>query len=355
MFKVSTILFLSLLFLGSCSEQYQKEADTNQTETKTHPTSVDVSILQYTDFSEELIVNGKIESAHLVDLYLSNSGVINYLPVFNGSSVNRGDTIAILENREKKIQLDKARIALQEAENELSSLMLGFGGSAHDTNSINRRILKSLKVRSGYSRALFDVKSAQLNYESTYVISPIRGMIADLNFQTNQWYHATKPLCKIIDNQNFLVRFYITENELPKIKIGQTFKIHTLNNNALKLYGTISEINPMVDEHSLIKVVGKIKSVSGEIMSGMNAKIVIEEVKENSLVIPKKALVLRNNKKVVFTYKSGRAYWNYVETSGENSSQYQISEGLKAGDTIVVKGNLNLAHDAEVIIAENND
>jgi multidrug efflux pump subunit AcrA (membrane-fusion protein) len=55
---------------------------------------------------------------------------------------------------------------------------------------------------------------------------------------------------------------------------------------------------------------------------------------------------------VVFTYESGLAKWNYVKTSFENSTQYVITEGLSPGDSVIVKGNLNLAHDAKVKLTE---
>jgi len=39
-----------------------------------------------------------------------------------------------------------------------------------------------------------------------------------------------------------------------------------------------------------------------------------------------------------------------VKISGENSSNYSLSKGLNAGDTIIVSNNLNLAHDVFVKI-----
>lgn len=349
MYRISIIF---LFFLFSCNQQNEKETEKDHTVTKSLSSTVEVSLLKNSNFSDELIVNAKIESAHWLDLFSVNSGVIHKLSVNNGSIINKGDTIAVLENEDLKINIGKSRIALFEAENELSSLMLGFGGNAYDTTSVKKDILKSLKVRSGYSRALLDVKMAQLNYENSFVVAPINGKIADLNFKISQRYQSNEPLCKIIDHQNFLVKFYITESELPQIKIGQTIKVDLLNNSIDNLSGTITEINPIVDEHSLIMVVGQLAPTSNYIISGMNAKVIIEDVKENCLVIPKKALVIRNNKKVVFTYKSGKAYWNYVETKAENSTSYLVSQGLIAGDTVIVDGNLNLAHDAEVIISE---
>ena len=54
--------------------------------------------------------------------------------------------------------------------------------------------------------------------------------------------------------------------------------------------------------------------------------------------------------------QEGKAMWNYVHTGLENATEYVVSdksqkgieEGLLEGDTIIVTGNLNLAHEAAV-------
>jgi hypothetical protein len=69
---------------------------------------------------------------------------------------------------------------------------------------------------------------------------------------------------------------------------------------------------------------------------------------DRQLVIPKEALVLRTNKKVVFTLKNERAQWVYVETGLENSGGYVVTAGLAAGDSVIYEGNINLAHESPV-------
>ncbi|WGH74115.1 hypothetical protein P8625_08265 [Tenacibaculum tangerinum] len=92
----------------------------------------------------------------------------------------------------------------------------------------------------------------------------------------------------------------------------------------------------------------KITSENTGLLDGMNAKILINRPLENVILIPKEALVLRTNREVVFTKENDLAKWNYVEIAGENKDSYAIKKGLKLTDTIIVSGNLNLAHDAKV-------
>jgi len=87
---------------------------------------------------------------------------------------------------------------------------------------------------------------------------------------------------------------------------------------------------------------------------GMNVKIRVQRSLGKRLVIPKTALVLRTNKKVVFTLKDGKAQWVYVQTGLENSSGYEVTYGLVAGDTVIYEGNMNLAHETPVKVIPNS-
>ena len=82
----------------------------------------------------------------------------------------------------------------------------------------------------------------------------------------------------------------------------------------------------------------------------MNVRVSIYRSLGKQLVVPKTAVVLRSGKKVVFTLSSGKAVWNYVQTGLENATHCTILEGLKEGDTVIVSGNINLAHEAPVTV-----
>lgn len=99
-------------------------------------------------------------------------------------------------------------------------------------------------------------------------------------------------------------------------------------------------------------------NAGGKLFSGMNVRVSVRRSLGERLVIPKSAVVLRSGKQVVFTLKDGKAMWNYVNTGLENAtecvvsdkSQKGIEDGLLEGDTVIVTGNLNLAHEAEVYV-----
>ena len=91
----------------------------------------------------------------------------------------------------------------------------------------------------------------------------------------------------------------------------------------------------------------------GRLFSGMNVRVNVHRSLGGQLVIPKSAVVLRSGKQVVFTLKDEKAQWNYVQTGLENAESYSMADdALKEGDTVIVTGNVNLAHEAPVKVVD---
>ena len=128
----------------------------------------------------------------------------------------------------------------------------------------------------------------------------------------------------------------------------------------LALDGTVTEINPSVDEKGLVAVKARIRNTSDRLMDGMNVKVTIENSVADMFVVPKEAVVERDGYNVVFVYDSNthRAVWTYVDIMYGNLTSFAITgcerknTTVGEGDIIITSGNLNLADDTEVVITK---
>jgi membrane fusion protein (multidrug efflux system) len=160
----------------------------------------------------------------------------------------------------------------------------------------------------------------------------------------------------VIDDSKFDVEFKVIESEISSISIGKQVKV-TAHANEKSMMVKVMEINPTVDENGLISVKAVVAN-PGSLFDGMNVKVLIKSEVDNQLIVPKTAVVLRQNQEVLFVYKNGIAFWTYVQTQYENSDSYAViahpdkNGTLEPGDTVIVNGNLNLAHESEVEIDE---
>ena len=132
------------------------------------------------------------------------------------------------------------------------------------------------------------------------------------------------------------------------VRLGQEFMVVTVFQDNKEMKGSISTINPIIDEHGLIRVSGILHDHVIGIPDGSHVMVNLQERLTRHLVIPREAIVYRSGRNVVFTQVNGKAHWNYVDIIHENTHKYAVSGGITTGDTIIVSGNLHLAHNTPV-------
>ena len=179
----------------------------------------------------------------------------------------------------------------------------------------------------------------------TTLTAPIGGVIANLKAQVGG-ATGSDPVCTVINDGSLLAEFTVLEGELPLIGVGDEVEVTPFAGGS-PTKGRVSEINPMVDENGMVKVWATINGGRG-LIDGMNVRVSVRRALEEALVVPKTAVVLRSGRQVAFTLSGGKAMWCYVTTGLENLDSYTITDGLAPGDTVIVTGNVNLAHEAPV-------
>ena len=218
-----------------------------------------------------------------------------------------------------------------------------------DTARVPADIMRLVRTKSGFDAAQAAYQLAEYEYRHPVLTAPFDGVVANLFAKPYNTVTTTEAFCTLIDPSSLEATFTLLENELPLVRKGDEVNVSPFAFPEQKSRGVVSEINPLVDDDGMVQLRA---SVSGgkDLYEGMNVRVSIYRSLGKQLVVPKTAVVLRSGKKVVFTLSSGKAVWNYVQTGLENATHCTISEGLKEGDTVIVSGNINLAHEAPVTV-----
>lgn len=357
--KISLLLCgfaTSCLISTSCSEGRTETSNTEKRVYEERLNEVDVMVLERTIFKKEIISNGKLRASRKSDLRFKVTGEIKELKVKNGDIVKSGQTIAVLDPFEFQQRLEQAETTLKRTSIEFEDALIAHGGSMN-RDEIPETIYENAAIRSGYTSALNDLKTAKFNLGHTVLRAPFSGKIA--NLKQNQYELATtgEVFCAVIDDSVFEVEFSLIESEIGQVKTMDSVKIVSFA-NTVSSSGAVSEINPLVNEDGLVLVKATVRNAGG-LWEGMNVKVSIEKEAPGHLVVPKSAVVLRQNQEVLFKYTKSTAFWTYVQTGLENSTAYSViahpNKGavLEAGDTVIVSNNLNLAHESKVRLKSN--
>ncbi len=319
---------------------------------KADPIKVEGQIIGFGDFPMELVSNGKLEATRKASLKFLSSGRVMKINYRNGDWVEEGSLIAETENEMEKLDLEQAKLRMERVRIDRLALIVGHQIGARGPDDIPAEALDRFNMQTGFKEAELAYQQALIRFHYTRLVAPVAGRIASLECREQNYPPADKPFCLIVNDKEFDVVFPVMENELPRLRREQEVTVLPFAIDSSSYQGRIVEVNPLVDQHGNVSVVARVTNRDGRLVEGMNVKALIRDKVPGGLIVPKEAVVLRNNQQVVFSLLNGRSYWNYVESILENSSSYTIrvikSGILKQGDTIITKGNLNLANDAEL-------
>jgi RND family efflux transporter MFP subunit len=238
---------------------------------------------------------------------------------------------------------------LERAKLELLNELINLGYSLSDTLKIPPEVMKIAKIKSNYLQSQNNYTTAEYNLKAATLQAPFSGVVANLTVKEfNQ--PGGEAFCTIIDNRSPEVVFNILENELPLLNVNDKVIVSPFSQATYTVEGRITEINPLIDKNGMVRIKAVINNKDNKFYEGMNVKVRVQRLLGKQLVIPKSALVLRTNRKVVFALANNRARWVYVETAQENSDSYVVTDGLHVGDSIIYEGNINLAHESRVVL-----
>jgi RND family efflux transporter, MFP subunit len=348
------ILFSLILIFSSCKENEKEnkssEENRSATEVVDKSTPVKVMRLKYSDFTHDLIANGTVSAQQKVDLRFQTSEPIAAIYVKNGDRVQKGKKIAELDRFKLENSLLLAKDNFERAKLELQDVLIGQGYVLRDSASIPEEVMTLAKIRSNYDQSRINFRLAEENLKNAVLKAPFSGVVANLFSKVHNYPNSGDVFCTLIDNQQLDVDFNILEIELPFIRKGDAVRISPYAVNDFTAEGRVTEINPVVDKNGMVRVKAS-SQANSKLYEGMNVRVLIQQTMDKQLVIPKEALVLRNNRQVVFTLKNNQANWVYVETGLENSYGYVITDNsLQPGDSVIYDGNINLAHESRVTV-----
>jgi membrane fusion protein, multidrug efflux system len=347
-------LLLVFIFFWSCTEEEAKSEEvpmeTFREEVK--PTGVRVGNSERKSFDYLINATGKIEAAEQIQIVVEKTGYLIELLVEEGQFVNAGDLIAKLDNSESRFQLEKAKVDLRSAQAQYQHERAGSPSRYVEIGDDSVSLLEFdelIKAKSGLLKAEIDIREAELNLEKSAIKAPISGTVADVMVRKGSMVNSGDELCEIISSNQLTMKVRVLEADINYIKKGQKAEVQPVSGSQEGLIGTVSSINPKVDENGLVQVTIQLNQHGG-LLPGMNARAVIRAPQNNSLVVPKPAVVYRSGRPVVFTLENDEAIWNYVEVGKDNGREMEILDGIAENKTVIISNNVQLAHQAPVQI-----
>lgn len=270
---------------------------------------------------DPLLTLESLEFANLVADHLEAKAEITY----QQQQVERLKVLA-KEKITPQRQLERARADLKRAqtrENAAHSRLQAVG--------LSEDMIKDQGPKSKAGQALLTI------------YSPITGTINEHLIDLGQSVQAYDKMMDIIDNNEVLVRGYVSPSDAPFLKAGNTATISEKEKESSekqrRIEAEITTINPALDKTNKSIVVNTIvQTEENWPMVGQNVRMSYQaEPIETTISIPLSAIQFEGNKATVFVQHSPQKYEKRtVDIQRITAQNALIQSGLKPGEKIAI-------------------
>ncbi len=310
-------------------------------------TLVDVSVSQLINLKQNLTVSGDIVANESVELTTESAGIVNQIYFEEGQKVQKGQTLVSLEVKDLIAERNLITVQLENAEKKekrASAILKEKGLSDSEFEDVQLTV-KEFKARQSILNSSISKKR---------ISAPFSGTIGLRWVSPGAYIGANSKVATLVDNTQLKIEFSVTEEYANNIQIGDSVSFTISGSEKIRkaiIYAKQAQIDRSTRS---LTFRAKYKNTD-DLVAGAFAKVTVA-VKdfENAVVVPNQAVVPNSEGKSVFVYKSGIVKTQQVSSGIRKSDVLQITEGLSAGDTIVVNGLLQIRDGQNVQIRKIN-
>jgi membrane fusion protein (multidrug efflux system) len=334
----SYLLITGTLFVSlSCGDK----KDTFQQKGGSGPTIVDVIVAKSEKVSDKVEVNGTIVANEFAELRPEVSGLLTFLDVPEGQTVQKGSIIAKINSADLMAQLNRSKVQLDLAETTEKRMkqLVSVNGINQADYDLAVNQVNTLKADMAYTQALID---------KTVVRAPFTGVIGLRKVSAGSYVSPTSVIATMQQLSNLRIDFTVPENYQRYVPKGSTVEVLLDQNSGKRETARIIALEPQVNQTTR-NITVRATLNSGSTSPGSFAKVYLNaSSNKSSILIPTNSIIPEAQSKKVVTVKGGKAVFVSIETGDRREDVVEVTSGLSVGDTVVVSGVLFARPDAPV-------
>jgi RND family efflux transporter MFP subunit len=352
-----SIFFLSFLFMMSSVAAQQE-------------TKVGIDQVKNEALKQTYPVIGRLIAIKAGVIAARISGPIGEMKVRVGDRVEQGDIIALLIDN----SLDW-RYQLSKAEANQAKAAISTAKSIYDLRSQELKRLNRLKKSAAFSLARLEDKNlevasarsavaetqaslirsqanqklAEINLYNAKIRAPFSGVVSKRYIDVGAYVNVGSAVVDVIDDQHLEIEASVPAKRIGGLAPGTnvSFQLETANDqNQSTLPASVRAVVPDEDPLTRTRKVRFTINLSVEernLATNQSVVLAIPAGEERNVVsVHKDAVINRKGKDIVFIVEDGVANIRTIKLGESIGTRFVVLGGLKAGDTVVVRGNERL-------------
>jgi len=308
----------------------------------------------YQDFPASVQGKQDVEIRPQIDGYLTG------IQVDEGAYVHKGQTLFLIDKRPYEEQLNTAQANLQAARASMENAQINVDKLKPlvQNNVVSDVQLKSAQTQYNSAKAAVDqasaaVEYARVNLTYTTITAPSDGYVGVIPFKTGSLVTKAMAGALTVVSETRDMRVYFSMSETDFLAFKQKYPGNTIAEKIkqmppVQLVLADNSVYPQPGKVELVegqfdKTVGAIRlranfpNTDGSLRSGNTGKVRIPTLIKSALVVPQDASFELQGKVFVYTVAdSNKIVTKPLTISGSTTNYYFVSEGVKAGDKVVL-------------------
>jgi len=291
---------------------------------------------------------GTVKSEIEVNITAQRTGNIAKLYADEGDTVKAGDIVAELETSEVKANLNKARADLKKAEVDLVNARVEHKRKEALFNEelVTQQQYDDVQKRFSIAQAELERAKAGrevawLQYEYSFIRSPVNGVVAERNVEIGDTASTGIIIMSVVDPYNLYIAAPIDEADISNVSLVQTVRVTMDAYLGEIFYGKVIKISPIVigkrQEARTFEIRVSVTEKGLVLKPGMSAdvEIIVGETKD-TLVVPSQTVIDKGTEKIVYVAENGKAKLRKVKTGLFNWNFTEIKTGLEEGEKVII-------------------
>ncbi len=339
------LILLGFLAFVSCKEKKDK-ASVSAITAPPPALSVEAIIARPQSLSADIEVPGTILAFESTEIHPEIAGRLVRLNVREGTNVRQGALLAKLFDGDLQAQMRKLEIQLKivDQTEKRQSELLKIQGISQQEYDLSLLQVHNIKA---------DMDIVRQSIRKTEIRAPFSGRLGLKNVSPGAYVSPSDIITTISQVSKLKVQFNIPERYGSQLKNGMPV-LFTVDGSDKTFTATILAKEVEVEENTRsLAVRAVVKDQDPDLIPGAFATVnIILGENDNALLIPNNAIIPIGRRKQIYLYKDGKAAATEVITGVRDSTNIQIVEGVKEGDTVIISAVLFLRPGSAVEIGK---
>ena len=305
------------------------------------------------DLFQEVTIPAEFRAYEQVDFHAKVSGYVKEMKVDFGDRVKAGQLLATLEIPELQADLSNARAAEQRAVADYTDAHLAYtrlmAVNVSHPNLVAQQDVDAAEAKAPATKASVTAAQAEITKYQAWVdysriTAPFDGVITRRYADPGAFIEAgtagtsAKSLLQISDNYLLRLDFPVSVAYVQDIHVGDTVAVRVESLGGESFTGVITRFTDQVDEDTRTMMTEiQVTNQDLQLLPGMYTQVVLKAGRRPQvLAIPTQAVVNDKSPTVLMVNANHELEERPVKLGLETPDQYEILDGLQAGDLVVI-------------------